>query len=56
LNHAKNQEDIKQAYRKLAKMHHPDRYANQSKSEQKMAHERFIEIKAAYDYLMAHFG
>ena len=56
LNHAKNQEDIKQAYRKLAKIYHPDRYANQSKSEQKMAHERFIEIKAAYDYLMAHFG
>lgn len=56
LSTAKNQEDIKQAYRKLAKLYHPDRYANQSKSEQKMAHERFIEIKAAYDYLMTHFG
>jgi DnaJ like chaperone protein len=56
LSTAKNQEDIKQAYRKLAKIYHPDRYVTQSKSEQKMAHERFIEIKAAYDYLMAHFG
>lgn len=56
LSTAKGQEEIKQAYRKLAKLYHPDRYTNQSKSEQKMAHERFIEIKAAYDFLMAHFG
>jgi DnaJ-class molecular chaperone len=34
---------------------HPDRYAKSSKSEQKMAHERFIEIQAAYEYLMARF-
>jgi DnaJ-domain-containing protein 1 len=55
LNHAKNQEEIKLAYRKLAKTNHPDRFANKSKSEQDMAHERFIEIKTAYDYLMQHF-
>ena len=55
LNHAKSQEEIKQAYRKLAKLHHPDLFAKKSKSEQDMANERFIEIKNAYDYLMGHF-
>jgi DnaJ like chaperone protein len=56
LNHAKSQDEIKQAYRKLAKLHHPDLFAKKSKSEQDMANERFIEIKAAYDYLVAHFS
>lgn len=55
LNHAKSQEEVKQAYRKLAKMHHPDLFAKKSKSEQDMANERFIEIKDAYDYLMEAF-
>lgn len=55
LNHAKSQDEIKSAYRKLAKMYHPDRFATKSKQEQDMAHERFIEIKAAYDFLMTQF-
>jgi DnaJ-domain-containing protein 1 len=55
LSKADSQDDVKAAYRKQAKVFHPDRYAKSSKSEQKMAHERFIEIQAAYEYLMARF-
>ncbi len=55
LSHAKSQDEIKSAYRNLAKTYHPDRFATKSKQEQEMAHERFIEIKAAYDFLMTQF-
>lgn len=55
LNYANSQNDIKKAYRAQAKMFHPDRFAKKSKSEQQMAHERFIEIQKAYDYLLGVF-
>ena len=44
--------EIKKAYRKMAKKFHPDRYQNKSVEEQNMAHERFVEINKAYDYLL----
>lgn len=44
---------IKQAYRKLAKVWHPDRFPNDP-SLQEMAQEKLKEINLAYDYLKSH--
>jgi molecular chaperone DnaJ len=41
-----SQEDVKKAYRKLARQYHPDRNPGDAKAE-----ERFKEIQAAYDVL-----
>ena len=46
------QEEIKKAYRKLAKIHHPDNFATGTESQQKMAAEKFVEIRNAYEALM----
>ena len=46
-------EEIKRAYRKLVKIHHPDIFVNASNSQQKMAEEKFIEIQGAYETLIA---
>lgn len=44
-------EEIKKAYRNLAKQHHPDRYVNES-DEVRAEHERkFKEINEAYEAL-----
>lgn len=45
------QDEIKKAYRKLVKSHHPDVFAGASESQQKMAAEKFIEIQNAYEEL-----
>lgn len=44
--------ELKSAYRKMAKIHHPDNYATASEAQQKIAAEKFIRIQRAYDYLM----
>jgi uncharacterized tellurite resistance protein B-like protein len=44
-------EEVRKAYRSLARKHHPDRFANTSKEEQQLAHERFIAITNAHDTL-----
>lgn len=44
-------QEIKKAYRALVKKHHPDRFYNASESDRKLARERFIEIKKAYELL-----
>ncbi len=41
-----SEKDLKSAYRRLAKAHHPD----QNKDDPK-AHAKFAEISAAYDFL-----
>ena len=41
-----SEKDLKSAYRKLAKAHHPDQNQNDPK-----AHARFSEISSAYDFL-----
>lgn len=44
-----SQDEIKKAYRKLAKKYHPDNYANNPLSE--LAEEKFKEINEAYEAL-----
>ena len=44
--------EIKKAYRKLAKQHHPDVFANASDAQQRMAEEKFVQIQEAYEFLM----
>lgn len=45
-------DEIKKAYRSLAKVHHPDKFAGESESQQKIAEERFIKIQQAYELLL----
>ena len=54
LNVSKNatSNEIKKAYRKLVKQHHPDVFATASEAQQRMAEEKFINIQEAYEGLM----
>ena len=51
LNKSATPKEIKDAYRKLAKLHHPDKFYNESQEIQKIAEEKFITIQKAYDAL-----
>lgn len=44
-------DEIKKAYRKLVKIHHPDRFANESEEQQNIAEQKFLEIQKAYETL-----
>jgi molecular chaperone DnaJ len=44
-------DEIKSAYRKLAKQYHPDVFSGKSASEKKAAEDKFKEISRAYDCL-----
>lgn len=44
-------DEIKSAYRKMAKKYHPDMYSTASESEKKDAEEKFKEISHAYEVL-----
>ena len=44
-------DEIKQAYRKMAKKYHPDLYTTASDEEKKKAEAQFKEINHAYDVL-----
>lgn len=46
--------EIRQAYRRLAQRHHPDRFHGQSEWRLRLASQRFQRIKNAYDLLMQH--
>jgi curved DNA-binding protein CbpA len=46
-----SQQEIKKAYRKLVKIHHPDCFKNGSEFQLKIATEKFIEIQHAYELL-----
>jgi DnaJ-domain-containing protein 1 len=56
LPHNSSWEEVRKSYRRLAKEFHPDLFARGSAEEQAMAHERFTEIKLAYELLQAHIG
>jgi DnaJ like chaperone protein len=42
-------EEVKKAYRKLAKMHHPDKFMHENPDRYRMAEEHFIKIQQAYE-------
>jgi molecular chaperone DnaJ len=44
-------DEIKAAYRSLAKTYHPDKFANASEAERKAAEEKFKNINHAYEVL-----
>jgi len=44
-------DDLKSAYRKLAKQYHPDLYTSKPEAEKKAAEEKFKEINHAYEVL-----
>jgi DnaJ-domain-containing protein 1 len=46
-----SQSEIKEAYRRLAKKHHPDRYQQAGEEAVNAANERFRQIKRAYEHL-----
>lgn len=45
-----SKDEVKTAYRRLAKMYHPDQYINNPLAE--LAKEKFIEVQEAYDDIM----
>ena len=49
VNHNATDEQIKKAYKKLAKNYHPDNFATASEDKKKQAEEKMKEINAAYD-------
>ena len=51
VNKNASQDEIKKAYHKLAKQHHPDRFVNSSDSEQKYHESKMKEINDAYENL-----
>ncbi|GEM_PF-796431 len=48
-------EEVKAAYRKLAMVHHPDKFSTESEGQQKIAHERFVQINEAYELVLKSF-
>ena len=44
-------DELKKAYFKLVKEHHPDRYTNSSESEKKYHEDKMKQINEAYDKL-----
>src|SRR5690554_1101409 len=48
-----SKDEIKKAYRRLVKLHHPDVFATKGKEHQEIAAKRFIEIQKAYEILEA---
>ncbi|MYL23151.1 DnaJ domain-containing protein [Halomonas alkaliantarctica] len=52
LTEGANRSDIRRAYRRMAQLHHPDRFFSESEQQVALASARFQRIKNAYDYLM----
>ncbi len=49
-------EEIKRAYRELAKKYHPDRVAHLGEEFRELAHRKFLEIQEAYDRIRSERG
>ena len=47
--------EAKLAYRKLAMLHHPDKFSSENEMQQKIAHERFVKINEAYELVLENF-
>ena len=46
--------EIKKAYRRLAQIHHPDKFSTLGDEAKEAAKINFQRIKDAYDYLVAY--
>lgn len=46
--------EIRGAYRRLMKIHHPDRFMKASPTEQERARRRTVEIRMAYEEALSH--
>lgn len=44
--------EVRHAYRRMAQLHHPDRFYSESEQQVALASAQFQRIKNAYDYLM----
>lgn len=51
INKSASVEDIKKAYRKMAKKYHPDKVIHLGKEHQKGAEEKFRQVQEAYEQL-----
>ena len=49
LNQSSSNEEIKKAYRELVFKYHPDKVQHLGEEFKKIAHEKFVEIKNAYE-------
>lgn len=49
-------EDVKKAYRKMAKKYHPDRVIHLGKEHQKGAEEKFRQVQSAYELIQKERG
>lgn len=47
-----DEKTLKKAYRKLAKMYHPDVMVDATDAQKKMAEDKFLEIQNAYEFLL----
>jgi len=56
LSSSASNEEIKKAYRRLAKIHHPDRSVNLGEKFQKSAKEKFQKLQEAYDLIKSKRG
>jgi curved DNA-binding protein CbpA len=49
-------EEVKKVYRKLAMIHHPDKFQNEPESAQIRAKDQFLKIQEAYEYFEANLN
>lgn len=49
-------ETVKARYRELVKRFHPDLFSHMGQNEMEMAHDRFVAINAAYQYLELYYN
>lgn len=51
-----NGDDLKKAYRSMAKQYHPDKFHGLNNEKKKFAEEKFQEIRTAYEVITRHKG
>jgi DnaJ like chaperone protein len=45
------EEEVKKAYRTMAKRFHPDRLVGLSEAEKKAAEQKFVRVQGAYEHI-----